>query len=84
MFNEKFTVYVDSVHHRHFVIKDSPHYALLKHRIATMHASRGGSMSIKREKGEASTNHQASEEAPTDNTSEKMIKLEENPSENQD
>ena len=38
MLNEKFIVYVDIIHHRRFVTKDSPHYPLLKRRMEMMHA----------------------------------------------
>lgn len=57
MLNYNFTIYVDTVHHKYFVTKHSPHYALLKSRIETMQVSGGDTLGIKHKIGGASTSH---------------------------
>lgn len=77
MLNDKFTVYVDIIHHHHFVTKYLLQYAFLKHHMNNVHASGEGSLSIKRETCAASSSHQAYEDALAGNTPENPIRLEE-------
>ena len=74
---DKFTVYVETVHHMRFVTKDSPHYEFLKHRVASTQEGNLTAPSIKRELKVTNVSESTTDGAPSGITPENPFNVDE-------